>query len=524
LTQTTLEIIKGETADIGIKEDRGGSSEKQGLSGNLKFTGNWFIDAGILGFVNLMEEVYGWDLEELQEMISKEPEKIYYGFFPIAFVYGNCKLTNEKLEPPLYEELNNKFRNLSGEKIFDKAWKYIVDNYSTNGRVNLHSKGLFYYFCNFLFFQPRWKEKQQKETFQEILALTELKREVLKHMDKTVNKFLPSADEFSNLPYTKSFVEISTLKKAIPNSNFVFLLTFPMAFIPVRSEKDNMFFYSPNTELTYKVNKKLKIMEERLTKDEKSQNNILRLTWNAVLDSIIETKSIWSIENMYLVTYKLGRNQSIFDVEYIGIPKLQASIILDDTIRKAMNWNIQYRSKKFKGNKFCWVIEEFIKGKPLYPVILNHVNVVLNDNINLSLYPSLYSLILDANILQFRAKKEKESKGLFSKSYFDNYRALNKEIKDDLRHTSYKASLIKGIANDDTKKRIARDLVEALKARDKNIFLNILLRNLNENIDLFDANALEDWIFEKIITNDLSFERYGLILAMNLLRGGKNEQ
>jgi len=28
----------------------------------LKFTGNWFIDAGILGFVNLMEEVYGWDL------------------------------------------------------------------------------------------------------------------------------------------------------------------------------------------------------------------------------------------------------------------------------------------------------------------------------------------------------------------------------------------------------------------------------------------------------------------------------
>ncbi|MDI3502812.1 MAG: hypothetical protein PWR09_937, partial [Archaeoglobi archaeon] len=28
----------------------------------LQFTGNWFIDAGILGFVNLMEEVYGWDL------------------------------------------------------------------------------------------------------------------------------------------------------------------------------------------------------------------------------------------------------------------------------------------------------------------------------------------------------------------------------------------------------------------------------------------------------------------------------
>lgn len=33
------------------------------MEDNLHFTGNWFIDAGILGFVNLMEEVYGWELE-----------------------------------------------------------------------------------------------------------------------------------------------------------------------------------------------------------------------------------------------------------------------------------------------------------------------------------------------------------------------------------------------------------------------------------------------------------------------------
>lgn len=28
------------------------------ISNELQFTGNWFIGAGILGFVNLMEEVY----------------------------------------------------------------------------------------------------------------------------------------------------------------------------------------------------------------------------------------------------------------------------------------------------------------------------------------------------------------------------------------------------------------------------------------------------------------------------------
>jgi len=29
---------------------------KQHSEANLEFTGNWFIDAGILGFVNLMED------------------------------------------------------------------------------------------------------------------------------------------------------------------------------------------------------------------------------------------------------------------------------------------------------------------------------------------------------------------------------------------------------------------------------------------------------------------------------------
>jgi hypothetical protein len=37
-------------------------SEVDNIHRPLQFTGNWFIDAGILGFVNLMEEVYGWDL------------------------------------------------------------------------------------------------------------------------------------------------------------------------------------------------------------------------------------------------------------------------------------------------------------------------------------------------------------------------------------------------------------------------------------------------------------------------------
>ena len=39
--------------------------------------GGWFIDAGMLGFVNLMEEVYGWDLAELNQRISDNKDLVY---------------------------------------------------------------------------------------------------------------------------------------------------------------------------------------------------------------------------------------------------------------------------------------------------------------------------------------------------------------------------------------------------------------------------------------------------------------
>jgi len=62
----------------------------------LQFTGNWFIDAGILGFVNLMEEVYGWDLDTLQEKIKENGELVYYGYFPFAYLFYQSNLNDWK--------------------------------------------------------------------------------------------------------------------------------------------------------------------------------------------------------------------------------------------------------------------------------------------------------------------------------------------------------------------------------------------------------------------------------------------
>ncbi|MEM4641431.1 MAG: hypothetical protein QXW65_02855 [Candidatus Pacearchaeota archaeon] len=486
-------------------------------SGKLEFTGNWFIDAGILGFVNLMEEVYGWDLEELQKRIEKEPEKVYYGYFPIAFVYYNNKVAEGGANELLLQEVDMILENQSDKKIFEKAWEFILNNYVKENKVNLRSKGIFYYFHNFLFFQPRWKKDKQKKAFQEILGLIELESEVLKNIDRTINKFLPSANEFSNLSYTKSFINISSLREILQKQVYlVYVLTFPFAFIPLRSEKDNTLFYSPNIELTYKINKKLKTMIKNMKK-ETVYNSIFRRTWDAILDSALETESLWSIENMYLINYRVGKNQEIFNVVYMGIPKLQASIIMDDVVRNILNVSIQFRSKNFKGDKYIWLLEEFIKGRPLYPIILNHVNLGINEEIRINKDASLYSLIVEANISDFKKSKKAE---LFSENYFGSYKSLVNQIKKDIKNTLDNASLINQISkDDDTKKRIARELLEALKVENKNLFLNILLKNINENKKLCANKNLTEWIFDKIINNNESFIMYGLILIMNLVCG-----
>jgi CRISPR-associated protein Cst1 len=475
----------------------------------LQFTGNWFIDAGILGFINLMEEVYGWDLDKLKYMLKEKPEIVYYGYFPIAYIHYNKNQSNPFLE--------NKdlpiFTSTSKEKIFEDAWGFIEKQYKAKNkeRIDLRCSGNFRMFTNFLFFQPRWNKEKQKDSFMQILGLKNIQHDVLKDIDKTINKFLPSVEEFTNLFYTKSFITLETLLVFHPHS-FVFILSFPLAFQNVSPRnQEGVFFYSPDLEFTYKISRKFSIFLKRLG----DKSKLIRITWKIVIDSAIETQSLWTLENMYLISYQLDNKQNFTRVEYVGIPKIQANIIIDETIRENLNKSVQLRENK------CWLLEEFLKGRSLYPIVLNYINEVLNlrNYKGLNYYSMFYSLIVDSKILEFRESKKRINATLFSERYFDNYKALVDEIKKEVKLTYFKASLIGEISKDkEHKERVARELLNALKGEDKNIFLNILLKNLNEERPLCRNNNFNNWILEKIISNNISWKNYGLILVINLLK------
>src|SRR5690606_26391867 len=107
-------------------------------SSDLEFTGNWFIDAGIMGFVRLMEDVYGFSIRELQELVEKHEKAVYYGLFPFAYIYTELK--RKSSSDPVSSDFIDKFKDEilgrdfeSEKKIFDFTW----NNYVTRATENL---------------------------------------------------------------------------------------------------------------------------------------------------------------------------------------------------------------------------------------------------------------------------------------------------------------------------------------------------------------------------------------------------
>ena len=609
----------------------------------LQFTGNWFIDAGILGFVNLMEEVYGWDLEELQRRIQEEAETVYYGYFPFAYFYKLSKedgISKERVKKRLIEFTE---RNKSkGKDIIDDIWwqyipelfkgkwvkkkievmhekicygrngkpkpHYTDENYrklikkreqlinalvknekfestikmilgknkkiiKDNGLHNLSAEDLKLleeklndsskdmefndavseiikthrdlerylnevwnsvkqkniskensvfcripvdnsFFKNYLFFNNSRGIFEQLEDLRNLLDGNVSYSDYLNKIDKTISKFLPSDNEFPNIFYTKFRTE--AFVKEIPHL-FVYFLNFLNAFITVANV--SIFFYSNDLNLAYQVNKRIKIY---LNESRERRNlTLLRVTWQAVIDTIIETESIWSLENMYLIRYERLSQQDLIGVEYIGIPKLQASIVLDDKMRNALNKSIATKVREGRIDKSVWLLEEFIKNRPLLPHIINNIHLCLADDKNKKYFAGKRTLIY-ASVIDAKIKEFGQVKGLFGDNFFTRYEEMKAKTKGDVKRIFITSNNLYDLfESQDERNNFAQILLEKIKRGDKYSFVNTFLKSLlskkteNKNIE-----NLVNFAFNKILSNDLTWRNYALSFVISLVGGG----
>jgi len=615
-------------------------------SPSLKFTGNWFIDAGILGFVNLMEEVYGWDLNELRDRIKKESEIVYYGYFPFAYFYNLSQKNSEKLktETTNFIEQNNNLRKNILEEVW---WKYIVDlfrekwikkklevkheskdydkrknptfhytdvkyrelikereeaindlisneNFKRNiqkmlekhkaitvGNLSIEdfeilerkldilsedkdflekanrvveknrelkrylnkiwdevkmkniSKGndVFYripvdssFFKNYLFFNNSSGIFKQLKDLRNLLEGNTKYSEYLSKIDRVISKFLPSDKKFANISYTEFRTKI--LVRNVPYL-FVYLINFLNAFTFVKNI-GSVFFYSSDLEFTYRVNKRIKTYL-----NENSKNNdltILRITLQSVIDTILEVESIWVFENMYLIRYERLSQQDLIGVKYLGISKLQASIILDDTLRNVLNRKIPVVAFQPDGKviieKWSWVLEEFIKNNSLLPIFYKNLWLYLNNTIrDFSVKSFIYSSCIDKNITNLREKNKRE---IFSNEFFYKYKNVVNNIKEFAERMfsiSSKISSTFASFSNDKRHDLAYTLFIRLRKGQKYAFINILLKEL---IHVENKESVEDivrFLFQEVLNNDKTWQNSAVAVISGLIyRGGKNEK
>lgn len=533
---------------------------KETLSANggneLEFTGNWFVDAGIMGFVNLMEEVYGWDLYRTKAKLLEDKDKLYYHYFPFAYLFYHSKIRSFQKETgklkKKYKEKKDKLNVLQKngieqqskraqnnmkkyeneiQKINEEIEKISRTFEKDKANFKMGSENTGYTIENFSLNKPGshvnfWIYQTPKKTFKKSLEylvsvlkqdykqIDELKEEensatFEKYPDSTINPFLPSQKQYSNLYYAKPLTQ-SEIKSSLNFDcpTYLLMLCFEHSF----SQKFGkyFFFYTPNLELTYSINKKIK--------HEQNYKSIFHLTFAEIVDKMVEEEAKFSLENMYLISFKTINNQKLIGVEYIGIPKLQATIFLDDTIRNALNKKIKFRiidKREEQYKQYSWLIGDFIQNKSLYAIIINHTSLFSKIKY-LNTKAALYAIGVDTEIKAFGNKNDNF---LFSDNFFTDYSDIVDKIKRNVRQMRAISQEITNVSftKPEERKNLGFLLFCFLKKGNKQAFINAALKALANKPN----KKISNYIFHNVLASP-QWENYALAFVINLLGGNQN--
>ncbi|GEM_PF-6812653 len=540
----------------------------------LQFSGNWLIDAGILGFVNLMEDVYGWDLKSNEWKLPVEDVELQGRFF-FAFWY---KIISETVEQWLNKDnLKKKAFNMSvKEKIisnvldilkqnkdqiilktdfqdipsvkesilcFNKKCKESICNefqyykdalnkkYSQNKKTileNLNSISFIAYsefFTNLSIFNPSTNKSGNESTILELFSKLVCHYSVRNGsdiLDKSMNVFLFSADDFHNI----YFGSPPTLKKIEDvyriNPTYV-LLSVPWSFIKIQ---ENHFFHTNSLENSYHIHRNLQRYKENLQTNRK----LLDITWKVVIDFLVERKSDFSLENLHIIEYSSidPTKQQIQNVEYLSISKLNATLLLDETMRENLNKTIPCNENR-KRIKYVWLTEQLCNERPLTPLIVKHVELFIkkrNNNkgknvtstpIYLSLGTSLYALMIDAN-----KQKLSINELHFNHDFFMGYSELVDDIKKDVNYIRYASDAFSKCITDENEQDLYI-LLATIKGNDRNQYLNLLYRILVTSKEELDRKWVSDYAFKNIIKNKNTWTYYGLALILKAIKTCKKK-
>ncbi len=355
-------------------------------------------------------------------------------------------------------------------------------------------------------------------------------------IDKSLNPLIYSASKFKNIYYGRP-PTLRALEKVFNINPVYYLLSFPESFIWIKGK--NYMFYSPSLKFSYEINKKLKLNIKALTENA-YENTFLELTWKILIDKVVEYKSQFYLDQMYIVEYSNISKQEILNVEYIGLSRLQSEIILDDTIRE----NINKKLADIKENRTVtnWVLEEFIKNRPLSPYIQRYLHGRLSPpehwknektgELKSYVYTRentlIYTLSLEGTLKMF--KEIKGANSPFGGDFFSLRHETVKYVKENANKMRGASADISSIFQEFETGPLANHLLATIERNNRSYFINTLMKNFlnishSQKEDIrWRLTRLNNYIFKYIISNDVSWKEFSLPIVIGLIYGGKKNE
>jgi len=371
----------------------GGNASSWPCSGKigLAATGNWYLDAGAVGFLRILK---GWTFEQ-------EPMEIIEGrvpcdllLFDYSFAFWSRRIIDDVDDERTREELKELRSGMKDE------WKgardgghtapadaeeilvRLVEEYQERlgkigatadavGGKGRNRKGqdaakIFRlaqggFLHNFRFDHPA-SEKQPAERIRKLVEY--LKGEDDSVMDKTLVKLLPSAEEFSN-----EFLGNLTVRDLMSVSPLVhaFLISIEAGLVQARTpQNDYVYFHSPDLSLSYRIQEAVASRQEAAGAGDSALIGSLA----DALEDFVELEAQWTLENLLMV--RLGsidrQHQMVSKVSYYPFDRCAAEILLSNggALRDFMR-DICIGRSCARGNEGLWIsgLSGLVEWRPL---------------------------------------------------------------------------------------------------------------------------------------------------------------
>lgn len=520
----------------------------------IQFTGNWYIDMGILGMLNLLrEQLPEKELNDLRSLNGDELKimftKSYFKYFikrkneklqdeEDSLAEGISKLKNNKRNKNLIKK-KEQLKEITDQKEYYRKilevikskpnWIEIKNgiqetsdkyNVTQTSKKRIPFSSAFY--TNYKFFNNSSKLENQLNDWEKFILNGKIDDELL---EGTLNKLTVGFNDYPNIFYSKP--ELTNFISAQNNLHIPLICHF-RAYGSRKLAGKYYFFYSPEINFCFSVNKRLQTLIDNVSNNDK----LLSITWQAVFDSLYEYKSDWVLQNMYLISYSTINNQQRFEnIEFIGLSKINATVIANDNIREDLNQAV-FTSLRFKNDGLLddskserkWLIQEIIENSSLLDLIFRITNIhtspkkenknfdyrrfsIQRNKIITALSVCIHKIVISEKEMQaFRRDT------IYQGSKFKNIAEKIIETKNLIKWNN---KLYYDLFVNDKEKKLSQDekreqsefdyLIRLIKRKENNRFINFIIQKMliapNNEKNQNAKNWLTSFLFKYIISN-----------------------